>query len=788
LTDNANQTSDLTGNYRVEGRGIDPDALALTASLDLDRSSYTLRPADGGDPTTYALAGADVELMLRGGRLTYDGTLQTDGGGVTLVGEGRPFDETPTLAFREGTRFTNLDLGTLLGRDSLQTNLNGTFVGDVAGFAPQTMRAGGALRLGPSTVNGTPITRGEADFILSGGLLTATALAALDGETSTLDLDGDGKPDDAQAGMEASPGGRVAVTFTGRLFDAEPTYALRGTLERLDLAALLGRPSDRPTRITGKVDLTGAGFALDSARAAGSFSLNRSVVAGVRLDTLTSAFALDGGALVLDTLLLRSDLADATGGGRINLTGELPAGATAFHLTADLKDPEALDEILGRELVLGRGTVAVDLHGEPGQPIAMEATAEAERFAAGPIALTNFDTRVSGTFDPRSGELQLSTQIAFDLLSTPTLLIERGDLQIEFDGDTLSAQGSVLVDRRRDLAFFVRASLSDPENAVYLDQAGFTLEGETWRLARPATISYGDAANRRYRVRNLLLISDSGQSIAADGVIDPQGEQSLIVSAENVQIDALTDLVGFEGLGGRLSTSLSLSGPAQAPLIDGTLRIDSLTSQRQVVGSLDTRVTFAARRLNLDAVLTHTSGQTLTATGYLPLRFSLAPADSLAPNVDPANPNDGVRFSIRAQQFPISWVQPFLNPEAYSTIGGELTIPDSITVTGTQSNPQLGGRAVLTGGRLGVVATGRVYETISAPVSFEGNRIELDGTTITDPESGEITLRVDGGITLRELSLGELDLTIRPNGFLAITNPTYRRLILDGGPEPIHLT
>ena len=48
----------------------------------------------------------------------------------------------------------------------------------------------------------------------------------------------------------------------------------------------------------------------------------RSAVLGLRMDTLVTAFALDRGALMLDTLVLRSDLADATGGGRVNIIGE----------------------------------------------------------------------------------------------------------------------------------------------------------------------------------------------------------------------------------------------------------------------------------------------------------------------------------------------------------------------------------------------------------------------------------------------------------------------------------
>ena len=57
---------------------------------------------------------------LSGDRLTYDGSLRTNAGGLSLAGDGRPLAEIPSFAIRHG-RADSLDLGTLFGRPDLRT-------------------------------------------------------------------------------------------------------------------------------------------------------------------------------------------------------------------------------------------------------------------------------------------------------------------------------------------------------------------------------------------------------------------------------------------------------------------------------------------------------------------------------------------------------------------------------------------------------------------------------------------------------------------------------------------
>ena len=364
------------------------------------------------------------------------------------------------------------------------------------------------------------------------------------------------------------------------------------------------------------------------------------------------------------------------------------------------------------------------------------------------------------------------------MLATPTLRVQEGTATVTTDGGDVLVDGSVIVDAQRQIA--VSARVDPVTNGIELERGDVTLDETNWQLLQPAQISLAEGV---VDVRGLLLAADSGgQQIAADGQIDFQGEQNLIVTVEDLSIDALTDLAGFEALGGDLSATLVLSGPATAPLIDGTVTLADFTSRDRPVGSLAATVDYAAGSLALDATLTHVEGETLTIDGTVPMQFSLADGGETTESDDAGAE---VALRARADAFPIAWARPFLNPDAYTALGGLLRL--DLNISGTQAAPQLDGMATLTDGRIGVAATGRVYDPVTADVLFQNDRIVVEDVRIGDG-NGRTALDVTGDIRLRELSVGEFDLTITPRNFLAMDTATFDGLVLDGGSEPLRLT
>ncbi len=755
VTGNPDQASDLTGAFTASGAGIDPATMRLDARLQVtEPSSYGERFVDA----------ADVLVKLRAGDLAVNGTLETPGGEVDLAISGRPFDESPAFAF-ENTCFRRLDASDFAPA-APRTNLNGCFSGQIAGLADlPTARADGVLTLRASRVNEAQIDDGRVQFTLARG--------SLDG-TLRLDVVGGERPGQPESGT-------VTATFDARPFDDEIRYAIQGTTEGLDAGVLLDLPPDQPLFLSTAFAVEGRGTDPATATVSGSLTGRESTVGPVALEALDVRFALSGGVVRVDTLSLDSDLVTVRGGGTLALFNE--TAPSDFRLAGDVESLAPLASLTEQTVGLESGTFDLTVSAEPGDPLAIVGTARARQVVFGEYGLTGLDADLDVTWDRAMADsLGLDAfggraEASFDLLTTETLRIQRGAGTLSLDDGDLVVDAAVTVDDRRDFAVAGRVDLET--NGVTLEAGEVQIDSTTWRLLQPAQIALEEGT---VDVRGLILASDAGgQQIAADGQIDFSGDQNFIVTVENVSIDALTDLAGLDALGGELSATLVLSGPATAPLIDGTVALDGLTSRGRPVGALAATVAYAGDQLSIDAALTHVDGETLTIDGAVPLQFSLADG----PESQEVRDDAQVSIVARADAFPIAWARPFLNDRAYDALGGTLRL--DLTVSGTQASPRLDGVATLSDGRLGVVATGRVYEPIQADVSFQNDRIVLDDVRILG-DDGRTALDVTGQIRLRELSVGELDLTIVPRNFVAMDTRTFNGLTLDRGSQPLRLT
>ncbi len=741
--------SNLTGTYVASGAGLDPTTMALDAQVAITEPGfYGERQIDG----------ADLAVTLNAGFLTVNGTLETPQGGFDLALSGRPFDASQSFAF-DGTCFRDLDLSDF-AEAAPRTDLSGCFSGRLAGLAdPASANASGTLSLRPSRVNDAEIDGGQITFDLAGGALGGTA------NLSVIGADG--------------LDGRLIATFQGRPFAETPSYSLRGRTEALDVGTLLDLPPDQPVLLSLVFDVMGQGTDPATMTLGGSVQGTGSRVGPVAVDTVSARFALADGVVRVDTLLFESDLARATGGGTLALFDA--SAASDFRLEGAVTSLAPLASLSEETLGLETATFSLNARAQPGAPIQIIGSAQARQLVVGEIAVTGLDGSVNAAWDRALADslgfaaLSGAATASFDVLTRGTLTVNRGDVTISTDGGDLLVDGSVIVDSRRELA--VSARVDVVTNGIQLERGTLLLDGSTWQLLQPTEISVEDGV---IDVRRLLIASESGgQQVAADGVIDLDGDQNMIVTVENLAIETLSDLAGLEALGGNLSATLALSGPAQAPLIDGTVTLDDFTSRGTTVGALRADVDYAAGQLAIDATLTHVDGETLTIDGAVPMQFSLAQGSQ------PVDDDAEVALRARADAFPIGWARPFLDDRTYTDLGGTLRL--NLQVAGTQAAPRLDGVATLTNGTLGVAATGRVYSPISADLTFQNDRIVIEDIRILD-EAGRTALDVTGSIRLRELSVGELDLTITPREFVAMDTRTFQELTLDRGSEPLRLT
>ena len=767
LTQNPDQVSDLSGAYSVTGRGLDVETLTADARVQLDASTYGVRRIDG----------ADVRLALDRGELSLTGDVSVPEGQFALDVSGRPFDADPTISLGERTCFGGVDVGRLTETPTLSTDLNGCFAGSVRGLRDiETLDADGVLTLSRSRVNDAALTSGRIDLALAGGSLDA------DG---TVRTEGGDRLAPESAGPVVTPEGELTFSLTGRPLDEVPTYALDARARSLDVSALAGLGDDEPIVLSATVALRGRGVDPATADVTGRVRSSPSRAVGVAIDTLATDFALTRGVLALDTLVVRTDLATAQAGGTLALFDA--TAASDFRLRADVVSLAPLGRFLPQDQALGVQSGALDLHvtgGADGAPLAVTGTADARQVVYGETAVTGIEAVLDAAVDrSRLDSLGLAavggTLVSrFDVLATPRLTVQEGTVEAVLRDGELAVDAGVIVDGRRDLDVAARLEL-DGGTGVTIDAGRFALDGDEWTLVNEAHVAV-DAG--RITIDAVRLVGDEpGEDITVDGTIDFSGEQDLRASITGLDVAGLTDLVGLGGLGGTLGATLTLVGPAPSPRFDARVTLDDLSSRGQAFGALDIALDYTLGTLGVDAELTHVDGQTLTAEGTVPLRFALADGGA---RVSRATTDADVALSAHADAFPVGWARPFLDDRTFDALDGALTL--DLEIGGTQRAPALSGRADLSGGRLGVVATGLVYEPIAASVAFTDDRIVIERLTIGPPEAPGVL--VTGDVTLAELSVGELDLTVEPRRFLAMDTYTFQGVRLAAGRRPLRLT
>ena len=242
------------------------------------RGRLTLEPSRLGD---VKITGGTADFRLAGQALTYDASLRTNGGDLSAAGDGTPGTSAPVYRIREG-RSSGIDLGALLGRPDLHTDLNTNFTAEVTRVSPDSMYATVGVTLLPSRINQAELTSGSVDAQMDGKQLQAKLRA--------------NRPDAAlDATVRSTPlQNRTAMNADGNL--------------RLEhLARWTGR-ADADGRVESHIALT---VETDSAgpRTVGGTVKAMGGVGGIRVPALDVVLSPVDGQLQLDTLLIRSNVA-----------------------------------------------------------------------------------------------------------------------------------------------------------------------------------------------------------------------------------------------------------------------------------------------------------------------------------------------------------------------------------------------------------------------------------------------------------------------------------------------
>jgi translocation and assembly module TamB len=682
-----------------------------------------------------------VDAELAGERLTYGAALQTSGGSITFEGDGSPMADVPSYVVRAG-RADSLDLGTLLGRDSLTTDLGARFTASLAGAGIDSMLARLDLELLPSRVNQAELGPGRLTLGLDHGALAGT-----------LRLEGE----DAAA----------AAKLTGDVGAAGSRVRAEGDLRVERLARWTGR-TGADGRLEGR-------FGLDAvADSAGLVSVGGTVTAAggvgdVRLQQLHVALQPTPGAIQVDTLVLRSNVATLDGGGRVALRGAGSASAAdTLRITGRSGDLTPLALLAGADSVaLDSALVDLILTG-PAERRKIEGHADAFTLLYAGNLAERITARGSGTMDS-AGFGAAAGSLRIQGAAAGKVAVRQVDLAGRYDS-LVSLQGTVTVNDDIRLALGLEGTASADTTRAELRRLDLIEGGRTWRLDRPAGIELRPGV---VEVDGFTL-GAGDRHVALDGIFDRRDSSDMTLRFDGLDLDALAQ-ARLVPMAGRLEGALRLSGPAAAPAVEGKVALAVRRRGGEDVGSLKSELAWTRTGLRVNAEAGHRDGGRLTVDGMLPWHLTLVPEDTSASVGLAREPADTMALAVRADSFDLGFFEPFLPEETAQELTGGLAV--DARVGGTPDQPRASGTVDLRGLGVTLPTLGVTYSKGRLAGRLDGERFDIDTLRVTTGKDEE--LLATGRVLLRPLADPALDITARLKDF-RISNSDALRSVASG--------
>jgi translocation and assembly module TamB len=728
------------------------------------------------------LTGGSVDATLQGREISLSLDVRTPEGGLSLEAVTRPFEESPELTVPLA-KFDHVNLGSLMSVEGFGTDLSGTCSIRHQGSSLETAGSRVSIDLVRSSINRESLAKASIEGELDSGKV---------GVTTTWTFE-HGEVDGKVRGVLVDGG------FSG-------TGGIAARIE--DLGLLLNDERFSPSRITINVDADGAWGSTERTRLHATL-LARGRVDSLESDSVLCRLSVRGRTIQVDTLLIRSNVGLVAGSGPLAIldtTGESVSGFSARAVLRSLKPLEHLLALPPTELDSTRLTCTVT---GPAQSTQIAATAAIRSFMIGANSVGSLDASAAGSLRDIEALLasQETTRLAFrdttrpagqvnhqltrgmpahaeDLVTTQVaahvtardaqigdLEITRAEVTLTSDGKRREIRSSATFMDSLNLLFTGAFVAERPNSTILIDSLQFNGPKSTWNLEHPASILYGE----KLRVNDFDLRTRN-QSLRADGVLDPRGEQNFTLRADSLQFSSIGLLIRRPELDGTGSFELRITGPAGTARATASMTAD-IRTRDQPVGSIRADLDWHDSLLSINAEATQPRGGLLTAAARIPRALSFVRQENAPTNPAARTPQRPMDLQLRADRFSLEMIHPFMDPQTFGEVAGILTaeiagraIPDSLS---------LSGRLAIDSGLVRLPSLGVTYDRIVLRSSLDGSDMQLDSVYI---HSGPGSLVGRGTISYRNLEKIAPRLRVRASDFLAIQTP-LAKVTASGGLE-----
>jgi hypothetical protein len=578
-----------------------------------------------------------------------------------------------------------------------------------------------------------------------------------------------------------TPGGGVELMVRLDVKDPGDGYSLEVTGTDLQLSSLLpGLPA--PTRLSGRLAASGAGFSPESVLGEATLHLGRGEVGFLALDTAAVAARVRDGVLHLDLLLVETEVGMVEAGGSFAVA----AGGEGGELTVLVKS-ESLAPL--RPLVMGGRTVVLDeltpferellvMEGVSLDTLPTSAQVAVGGRVEGGVILSGgvfgFEGEGNLAFQEvrfrsdyvRSGSMafrgegfpgaggRIRAQVRTDSMNVRSLGFRAGEADLNLG----RWDGRVALTALRGRADEYQARgvyRLEPEGggALELEDLSLAFGTEGWGLQGPATLAWSPSG---FRVGDFRLsgLRGSPLEVRVDGFLPREGEGDFRVEMRELDLARVARLAQMETpLEGVVDVVGRFTGLADEPLVVGSFKGRDLRYDAFSLDAAEAEVRWQGEAATLELTAEERSGRVLLARGSFP-------ADLRVGSRGPRVPEGPVDITMTADAFPAAIALAFL--EDLQEVEGTLT--GEIHLGGTSRDPVPTGALTLARGAVTLPALGvRMGSVEGRTRLLPGGLVEVDGSARSGGRA-----RVTGTVRLEPASDPILALDVEARDFLAV--------------------
>jgi autotransporter translocation and assembly factor TamB len=613
--------------------------------------------------------------------------------------------------------------------------------------------------------------------------------------------------------LQLSSGGWVRADGRLALAGSRTSYDLTGELQGVNLNSMIAKAPE--TSLTGKLSARGTGFTPATMRAAIAADFTGFRWKGVSAERLTGRVAVANGLATVERLFA------SAAGTRIEAAGTfgLRSGRSGeLHYSVAIDSLGTYDKwIPGTRTGVERprtALVARAFEKARADSIRIARATEVERAATGrampripldtPSSLARSVTtgrlRAAGTLRGNINDFDIRGRLAADNVilrgnsarslqaeyawtnartsnSTIAVGVEGGQLSVKgFAFDTLSGRLSyrkpdgelqIAVRQGEDRDYSARASfVLGPRRTVRVNDLALRADTTTWRLAHVAEVHWHAAG---IEVHDVLLQSNTGGRVYANGLLPTQGQANLVLDVSNFQIADISSFLQSDlALRGVLTARGVLEGSLRDPQFRGAAGLVNGNYNGSAIPDFQSTFTYANASLTAHAEALRKNGMpALVADAVMPINLALSGVTG------PRLLDAPLRVDVSGDSLPLDLIPGFT--DAVADIQGVAV--GRFAMRGTLKRPTFAGGVTWTKGSVRVVSTGMFVHDIAASLRMARDTVYVDSASGV---SGRGTVRLAGHLLVGSWREPGFDLHLVADN-AEVLNNDHGRLSADVG-------